>query len=245
MRTARADVRRRRRGGEAADGGVHECGTGEDARVPAGGPRAIRAGGREGDMETMNQLRIVDCGLRIGKAAVKSAIRNPQSAIASLALLALAFSPASSPAQQWPVHSLDRPRPPVVDPGPERPPVAPPADAIVLFDGKDLEQWQAENGGAAKWVVRDGFLEVAPPTGASQTKRGFGDVQLHLEWAAPLPATGEGQDRGNSGVFLMTHYEVQVLDSYHSDTYADGQAAAVYGQTPPLVNACRAPGQWQ
>src|SRR5437762_2693699 len=167
MRTARADVRRRRRGGEAAEGGVHECGTGEDARVPAGGPRAIRAGGREGDMETMNQLRIVDCGLRIGKAAVKSAIRNPQSAIASLALQALAFSPARSPAQQWPVHSLDRPRPPVVDPGPERPPVAPPAD------------------------------------------------------------------------------EIQVLDTYHNDTYADGQAAAVYGQTPPLVNACRPPGQWQ
>ncbi len=89
------------------------------------------------------------------------------------------------------------------------------------------------------------YLEVAPHTGAIQTKRGFGDVQLHLEWAAPLPATGEGQDRGNSGVFLMTHYEVQVLDSYHSDTYADGQAAAVYGQTPPLVNACRPPGQWQ
>src|SRR5439155_621953 len=86
------------------------------------------------------------------------------------------------------------------------------------FPPKGLEQWQAENGGAAKWVVRDGFLEVAPHTGAIQTKRGFGDVQLHLEWAAPLPATGEGQDRGNSGVFLMTHYEVQVLDSYHSDT---------------------------
>src|SRR5438105_8320867 len=91
MRAARADVRRRHRGGEAADDGLHECGTGEDARVPAGGPRAIRAGGGEGEMETMNQLRIVDCGLRIGKAAVKSAIRNPQSAIASLALLALAF----------------------------------------------------------------------------------------------------------------------------------------------------------
>ena len=190
------------------------------------------------------KLRIADCGLRIGRATIKSAIRNPQSAIALLAFLTL-VAPGALPAQQWPVHSMERPRPPVVDPGPERPPVAPPADAVVLFDGKDLEQWQAENGGAAKWVVRDGFLEVAPHTGAIQTKRGFGDVQLHLEWAAPLPATGEGQDRGNSGVFLMTHYEVQVLDSYHSDTYADGQAAAVYGQTPPLVNACRLPGQWQ
>ena len=96
-----------------------------------------------------------------------------------------------------------------------------------------------------QWVVRDGYLEVAPHTGAIVTKRAFGDIQLHVEWAAPVPATGEGQDRGNSGVFLMTHYEVQVLDSYHSDTYADGQAAAVYGQTPPLVNASRPPGQWQ
>src|SRR5207244_395062 len=96
-----------------------------------------------------------------------------------------------------------------------------------------------------KWVVRDGYFEVAPHTGAIVTKRGFGDVQLHIEWARPVPATGEGQDRGNSGVFMMTHYEIQVLDSYHSDTYADGQAAAVYGQTPPLVNASRPPGQWQ
>jgi len=148
-------------------------------------------------------------------------------------------------AQQWPVHSMDRPRPPVVDPGPERPAVASPSDAIVLFDGKSLAEWQSENGTPAKWVVRDGSFEVAPHTGAIVTKRAFGDIQLHLEWAAPVPATGEGQDRGNSGVFLMTHYEVQVLDSYHSDTYADGQAAAVYGQTPPLVNASRAPGQWQ
>src|SRR5436853_2435194 len=174
MRTARADVRRRRRGGEAADGGLHECGTGEDARVPAGGPRAIRAGGGEGDMETMKQLRI-------GKAAVKSAIRNPQSAIASLALLALAFSPASSPAQQWPVHSLDRPRPPVVDPGPERPPVPPPADAIVLFDGKHLAAWQAQDSTPAKWVVRNGYVEVAPHTGVNMTKRAFGDFQLQLD----------------------------------------------------------------
>ena len=161
-----------------------------------------------------------------------------------LALLTLA-TPGSLPAQQWPVHSMDRPRPAVVDPGPERPPVAPPSDAIVLFDGKSLAQWQSEDSTAAKWVVRDGYFEVAPHTGAIVTKRGFGDVQLHVEWATPLPATGEGQDRGNSGVFMMTHYEIQVLDSYHSDTYADGQAAAVYGQTPPLVNASRPPGQWQ
>jgi len=193
----------------------------------------------------MNQLRIVDCGMRIWRAAVESAIRNPQSAIGSLALLAFVAAAAPLRAQQWPVHSMDRPRPPVVDPGAERQPVAPPSDAIVLFDGKSLAQWQSEDSTPAKWVVRDGYLEVAPHTGAIVTKRAFGDIQLHVEWAAPVPATGEGQDRGNSGVFLMTHYEVQVLDSYHSDTYADGQAAAVYGQTPPLVNASRPPGQWQ
>ncbi len=163
----------------------------------------------------------------------------------ALALLALACGPARSPAQQWPVHSLDRPRPPVVDPGPERPPVPPPSDAIVLFDGTDLTQWQAQDGAPAKWVVRDGYVEVAPGTGAITTKRAFGDVQLHVEWATPTPPAGEGQERGNSGVFLMTHYEIQVLDSFHNDTYADGQAAAVYGQTPPLANASRPPGQWQ
>jgi hypothetical protein len=148
-------------------------------------------------------------------------------------------------AQQWPVHSMDRPRPPVVDPGPERPPVPPPSDALVLFDGRDLTQWQAADGTAARWIVRDGYVEVAPGTGAITTTRGFGDVQLHIEWATPAPPSGDGQERGNSGVFLMTHYEIQVLDSYHNETYADGQAAAVYGQTPPLANASRPPGQWQ
>ena len=161
-----------------------------------------------------------------------------------LALLTLATL-RSLPAQQWPVHSMDRPRPPVVDPGPERPPVPPPSDAIVLFDGKDLSQWQSQDSLPAKWVVRDGYMEVAPGTGEIRTKRRFGSVQLHIEWATPATPKGEGQERGNSGVFLMTHYEVQVLDSYNNPTYADGQAAAVYGQTPPLANACRPPGAWQ
>src|SRR5438105_1958860 len=218
MRAARADLRRRRRGGEAADDGLHERRAGEDARVPPQRTGDIRACRRQGNMETMNQLR-------------------------QLALLALICSPLRSPAQQWPVHSLDRPRPPVVDPGPERPPVPPPADAIVLFDGKDLGAWQSQDSTPAKWVVRNGYVEVAPHTGVIMTKRGFGDFQLHVEWAAPTPPKGESQERGNSGVFLMGHYEIQVLDTYHNDTYADGQAAAVYGQTPPLVNACRPPGQ--
>ena len=163
-----------------------------------------------------------------------------------ITLLAVGFFlPVTAVAQQWPVHSVDRPRPQVVDPGPERSPALPPSDAIVLFAGKDLSEWQSEDGSPAKWIVRDGYIEVLPQSGALHTKRGFGNVQLHLEWAAPTPPSGEGQERGNSGVFLMTHYEIQVLDSYHNDTYADGQAAAVYGQTPPLVNASRPPGQWQ
>ncbi len=161
-------------------------------------------------------------------------------------LLAVGFLfPVGGSAQQWPVHSLDRPRPRVVDPGPAPPPLAPPSDAIVLFDGKALSEWQAEDGSPAKWIVRDGYVEVKPGSGALVTRRGFGNVQLHLEWAAPTPPSGEGQERGNSGVFLMSHYEIQVLDSYRNDTYADGQAAAVYGQTPPLVNASRPSGQWQ
>ncbi len=96
-----------------------------------------------------------------------------------------------------------------------------------------------------RWKVTDGYMEVAPGTGAIETKAKFGDAQLHVEWASPSPAAGVGQDRGNSGIFLMGEYEVQVLDSYHAETYADGQAGAIYGQYPPLANASRPPGEWQ
>jgi hypothetical protein len=153
--------------------------------------------------------------------------------------------PTTMSAQTWPMHSTDRPRPPVVDPGPERPPVPPPSDAIVLFDGKGLATWQSPGGAEAKWTVREGYVEVAPGAGPIVTRPSFGDVQLHIEWAAPTPPKGDGQERGNSGVFLMGLYEIQVLDSYRNDTYPDGQAGAVYGQAPPLVNASRPPGQWQ
>ena len=159
--------------------------------------------------------------------------------IAPLALLVMV-----QVSSQWPQHSMDRPRPPVVQSAPHVG-QAPPSDAIVLFDGKDLAQWQAEDGSAAKWVVRDGFVEVKPGTGMLVSRRGFGDAQLHIEWATPTPPKGEGQERGNSGIFLMGIYELQVLDSYQNDTYADGQAGAIYGQSPPLVNATRPPGQWQ
>ncbi|MFN2572294.1 MAG: DUF1080 domain-containing protein [Gemmatimonadales bacterium] len=162
--------------------------------------------------------------------------------ILALGLLALMQQPAS---QQWPIHSMDRPRPPVVQPGPEQPSAPAPQDAVVLFDGTNLNQWRSEDGGAAKWIVKDGYVEVAPGTGLLVSARPFGDVQLHIEWRTPTPPKGDGQERGNSGIFLMGKYEVQVLDSYQNDTYPDGQAGAIYGQNPPLVNATRPPGAWQ
>jgi 3-keto-disaccharide hydrolase len=147
----------------------------------------------------------------------------------------------------WPIHSTSRPQPPVVDPGPFAASTPPPSDAIVLFNGRSLGNWRSAEDASkpAQWRVQDDYLEVVAGAGAVATAQGFGDVQLHVEWMAPQPASGEGQDRGNSGVFLMGRYEVQVLDSYHNATYPDGQAGAIYGQYPPLVNASRPPGQWQ
>jgi hypothetical protein len=148
----------------------------------------------------------------------------------------------------WKIHDVDRPQPAIVDPGTlsaEQQPGRPPSDAVVLFDGKDLSKWQGGDGAAVKWKVANGYMEVVKGAGGISTRQGFGDCQLHVEWRAPTPATGEGQERGNSGVFLMQMYEVQVLDSYKNKTYPDGQAAAIYGQYPPLVNASRPPGQWQ
>jgi hypothetical protein len=146
---------------------------------------------------------------------------------------------------QWQIHDPNRPMAPVITPGPAGPPVPPPADAVVLFDGKNLDQWADAKGQPAKWKIENGYTEVTPKTGSIRTVKGFGDCQLHVEWMAPSPVKGEGQDRGNSGVFLMDLYEVQILDCYNNKTYADGQTAAIYGQYPPLVNACRPPGEWQ
>jgi hypothetical protein len=171
------------------------------------------------------------------------------------ALLVMTAIPSIAPAQRatrppgdtaWPQHSTDRPRPPIVTPGTPALPVPPPADAVVLFDGKNLDKWTSDAQGApAKWKVADGAFEVVKGTGTLSTRETFGDVQLHIEWMAPTPPEGTDQDRGNSGVFLMGIYEVQVLDSYQNITYADGQAASIYGQFPPLVNVSRPPGQWQ
>jgi hypothetical protein len=119
----------------------------------------------------------------------------------------------------------------------------------VLFDGGSLANWRtndtADANLPARWRVQDGYMEVVRGTGSIRTVQEFGDAHLHVEWAAPLPVRGTSQNRGNSGVFLMTRYEVQVLDSWQNVTYPDGQAGAVYGQYPPLVNASRPPGEWQ
>ncbi len=134
------------------------------------------------------------------------------------------------------------PEPKIVNPGTDQPP---PSDAIVLFGGKDLSQWESPDGSSAPWVVKDGYFTVKPKTGSIQTKEGFGDIQLHIEWRSPEQVNGNGQGRGNSGVFIMNKYEVQILDSYNNRTYANGQAGSVYKQHSPLVNASRKPGEWQ
>ena len=152
------------------------------------------------------------------------------------------------PGQKWKVHDKARPQPRVVKPGTEstqRKPGKAPKDAIVLFDGSSIDGWVGRDG-AAKWQLVDGkAMEVVPGTGDIKTKELLGDCQVHVEWAAPVVVKGESQGRGNSGVFLMECYEIQVLDCYHNPTYPDGATAGIYGQFPPLVNACRKPGQWQ
>lgn len=151
------------------------------------------------------------------------------------------------PGTKWHVHDGQRPQPKIVTPGETFSHNAPaPSDAIVLFDGNDLAKWQVGDGEKAKWIVKDGFMEVAPKTGSIRTRDKFADFQLHLEFATPEKVEGNGQGRGNSGVlFNGVGYEVQVLDSFNNKTYPDGQAGALYGQTPPLVNASKPPGEWQ
>jgi Domain of Unknown Function (DUF1080) len=174
----------------------------------------------------------------------------------AFALLPAALAAGVAPAQNAPPAGDPKateqwaPVPPVVTPG-ERD-AAPPSDAVVLFDGRNLDQWEASRDHSpARWKVHDGVATVDKATGNIQTRRRFGNYQLHLEWQVPRDITGEGQARGNSGVFLASTgpgdegYEVQILDSYRNTTYVNGQAASLYKQAPPLVNAMRPPGQWQ
>ena len=159
---------------------------------------------------------------------------------------ALAFA---APDPAWLGHDRERPLPPVITPATpstQEKPGRAPSDATVLFDGSNTSAWVAMDGSPTKWVVRDGALECVPGSGYVRTLQSFGDCQLHVEWAAPTPVEGSSQGRGNCGVFFgLGRYEVQVLDSYQNKTYADGSAASVYNQYPPMVNASLAPGQWQ
>ena len=140
------------------------------------------------------------------------------------------------------------PQPRVVTPGDEDvPATAPPSDAFVLLgtSADAAEQWESrETGKPVEWVVQDGIMTVKPFSGDIRTKQEFGDCQLHIEWSAPTEIVGESQGRGNSGVFLQGLYEIQILDNYENETYANGQAGSIYKQTPPLANACRKPGRW-
>jgi hypothetical protein len=142
-------------------------------------------------------------------------------------------------------YGIDDPKPerepPIVDPGPIG---GPPSDAIILFNGKDLTAFRGERSPEPKWRLADGVMETTP-FGGIFSKEEFADCQVHVEWASPTIVKGDGQARGNSGVYLMGRYEIQVLDSYNNKTYFNGQAGAFYGHNAPLVNACRKPGEWQ
>ena len=158
------------------------------------------------------------------------------------------------PGQQWHVHDSGRPHPKTVVPGTcsaTSTPAPPPSDAIVLFDGHGLQAWGQWGRGDEKgkfvdahWNTGDGYFETGANTGDLLTREKFGDIQLHVEWSSPTKVSGDSQGRGNSGVIIMSRYEIQVLDNYNNPTYADGYAGAIYGQWPPLANAVCPPGQW-
>ena len=152
------------------------------------------------------------------------------------------------PGGKWRVHDSKRPQPRKVTASTcstQDKPGRPPSDAEVLFDGKDLARWRSENGSPAAWKVENGYMEVVPKSGDIYTRENFGDIQLHVEWRTPAPLRSETEWQGNSGVFLYGLYELQVFESSRNLIYADGQAGAIYGQYPPLVNPSRDPGEWQ
>lgn len=165
-------------------------------------------------------------------------------------LLAFLLLPTLLWAQYEDRNSIDpkateiyEPKAPKITPG--KTSGAAPSDAIILFDGKNLSEWTTRGGAAAEWEVKEGAMTVVKGKGDIKTKRTFGDVQLHIEWRSPSEVVGEGQGRGNSGIFLQERYELQVLDSYESQTYSNGQAGSIYKQHVPLVNATLKPGEWQ
>lgn len=178
--------------------------------------------------------------------------RKTRAYVAALAMIggaAMVFAAGQrmTPGGKWRPGDMNRPRPAVVDPGTAsaaEKPGQPPSDAVILFDGKDMSQWLRDGSQEApRWKVENGYAEVRG--GSITCKPKFSDAQIHIEWAAPAEVKGNSQGRGNSGVYIHGHGEIQVLDSYQNDTYPDGQAAALYNKYPPLVNASRKPGEWQ
>lgn len=199
----------------------------------------------------------VHCSQGVGGPAFDAGIaefrvtgNGPSLALPSIPL-APQIDPRFAPGGKWLEHDTARPIPPVIETagaGPMGLQALAPSDAVVLFDGKDLAQWQSfESGlsGPAMWKVENGYMEVAPKNGNIYSRQKFGDCQIHIEWSSPAQVQGKGQGRGNSGIFPLGFGEVQVLDSFQNETYADGQAGALYGKYPPMVNAARRPGFWQ
>lgn len=158
-------------------------------------------------------------------------------------ILAILITPSLTAQKDPKTTEVWTPEPKVITPGSN--PGAPPSDAIILFNGTDGNAWQHKNGSELKWTIADNAMTVKAGTGDIQTKQKFGDCQLHIEWRTPAEVKGEGQGRGNSGIFLMGRYELQILDSYNNKTYPNGQAGSIYKQTMPLVNVCKGPGEWQ
>lgn len=171
-------------------------------------------------------------------------IKVTSAAIIACSLLLITNNVNAQEKSQLPPEATEfyTPVPPVVKPGTST--TTAPADAIVLFDGTNLSSWESEKEGEATWNVENEVLTVNPGTGGIKTKQSFGDVQIHLEWRSPSEIVGEGQGRGNSGVYIMNKYEFQILDSYENKTYTNGQAASIYKQSPPLVNVTNPPGEW-
>lgn len=143
----------------------------------------------------------------------------------------------------WHVHDYERTIPTKIEAGKTN--AHAPSDATVLFNGEGLQEWESIRGKEIQWTLKKDYMEIIPKTGTIQTKKAFGDMQLHVEWATPCKIEGKAQKRGNSGIFIMGRYEIQVLDTWENPTYADGMAGAVYGQNPPMVNAGKKPGEWQ
>lgn len=172
---------------------------------------------------------------------------NKSGLIAGVALLVVSCALAKNSFPKlpngWHVHDMERPQPEKVTAG--KIDSEAPSDAIVLFDGTNVDEWWFSQDGQFKWKLENGYMEVVPKTHGMTTKRKFGDIQLHIEWAAPAKVVEEAQRRGNSGIFLMGKYEIQIMDAWENSAYPDGMAGAVYGQNPALVNVAKKPGEWQ